>query len=88
MHAPKIDRARFYSAEEYGLNDETDKDYGEKPGENGRRVEIISGFKDVPTDSSGTRGNTEHKFRRNERTPGEGPSDFETGKDRRKSRRN
>jgi hypothetical protein len=51
LHAPQIDRSRFYRAKNYGLNDEADEDDGEKSRENRCGVEIVAGFEDVPTDA-------------------------------------
>src|SRR6185437_10778131 len=50
-------------------------------------VEVVARLENIPADSAGARRHAEYEFRRDQRAPGEGPTDLQAGEDRGEGRR-
>jgi hypothetical protein len=83
LHSPVKHGGGFNVAEDQILDDEADEDDGKESGEDGRDVEHVFVFVDIPTKSALAGGDAGHQFRGDQRSPGEGPADLEAGQDRR-----
>src|SRR6185295_15529842 len=79
LHSPAANGAVFNRAKDHVLDEKTDQDHGEEPGEHRRNLELVLVLVDEPAEAAGTRRDAEDKLRSDQRSPGKRPADLEAG---------
>src|SRR4029079_5919528 len=83
FHAPAAHGASLDSAEDHVLDEQTEEDHRQQPGEHLRDPELVLVLEDVPPEAARARAHSEHELRGDQRAPRERPTDLEPREDAR-----